>query len=86
MARNVNVGKRVYHKNAVKRIGKCRKCGCTDRDACVHPDRGACFWVNAACDLCSHCQMGLDCGKRDSQISAEVEVRVFEAETEAACD
>ena len=31
----------------------CRKCGCTDNKACVHPKLGPCFWVEG--DLCSHC-------------------------------
>lgn len=31
----------------------CRSCGCTDSNACIHPVRGACFWVED--DLCSEC-------------------------------
>lgn len=31
----------------------CRICGCTELDACIHPDHGSCWWVEA--DLCSHC-------------------------------
>ncbi len=34
----------------------CRECGCTDFDACVHPEHGACWWVEP--DLCSHCKFG----------------------------
>lgn len=32
---------------------RCRVCGCTDDHACVDPEFGACWWVEA--DLCSHC-------------------------------
>lgn len=31
----------------------CRACGCTELDACAHPDGRACHWV--APDLCSAC-------------------------------
>lgn len=34
----------------------CRECGCTDFDACVHAEHGACWWVEP--DLCSHCKFG----------------------------
>jgi hypothetical protein len=33
---------------------KCRQCGCTENDACVHPKYGPCWWVED--DLCSHCK------------------------------
>lgn len=36
--------------------GVCRSCGCTDSEACYHPDVGTCWWVNADHTLCSHCQ------------------------------
>lgn len=35
--------------------GKCKKCGCTDNNACVHPDFGSCFWMDDDHELCSHC-------------------------------
>lgn len=35
--------------------GTCKICGCTDTNACVHPDFGACFWLDDAHELCSHC-------------------------------
>ena len=35
--------------------GVCKICGCTDNDACIHPDFGACFWLTPEHDLCSHC-------------------------------
>lgn len=31
----------------------CRKCGCSEFDACYRPDKGPCSWV--AEGLCSHC-------------------------------
>lgn len=31
----------------------CMSCGCTEFDACVHPDYGECWW--ALPGLCSHC-------------------------------
>jgi hypothetical protein len=34
----------------------CRECGCTQFNACVHPEHGACWWVEP--DLCSHCANG----------------------------
>lgn len=33
----------------------CRKCGCTEFDACVD-DRGPCSWSSVEYDLCSHCE------------------------------
>ena len=35
--------------------GICKQCGCTETNACYHPDFGACFWLNEEKDLCSHC-------------------------------
>ena len=32
---------------------KCRECGCTDDDACIHPKYKTCWWEEP--DLCSHC-------------------------------
>ena len=32
---------------------KCKKCGCTDANACVGPER-PCYWAEP--DLCSHCK------------------------------
>lgn len=33
----------------------CRDCGCTENNACIHPEHGPCWWVED--DLCSHCQL-----------------------------
>lgn len=35
--------------------GVCRVCGCTERNACYHPDYGSCWWWDAEETLCSHC-------------------------------
>ena len=35
--------------------GTCKICGCTDTRACVHPDFGACWWIDDTHELCSHC-------------------------------
>lgn len=35
--------------------GTCKQCGCTDNNACVHPDFGSCWWMNEIHNLCSHC-------------------------------
>jgi len=35
--------------------GTCKKCGCTDTDACYHLDFGPCWWVDESHELCSHC-------------------------------
>ena len=35
--------------------GTCKICGCTDKRACVHPDFGACWWIDDTHELCSHC-------------------------------
>lgn len=36
-------------------LRKCRKCGCTDFNACVHKQtRISCHWIGT--DLCSACQ------------------------------
>lgn len=45
--------KSMMEKNSTENIRTCRKCGCSDNDACYHPKRGACWWVSK--DLCSHC-------------------------------
>jgi len=31
----------------------CLQCGCSEKDACIHPDFGPCWWVEEY--LCSHC-------------------------------
>lgn len=66
-------GRRTNSRHRPQRVQKCKECGCTNQDACFHPEHGECFWFNDVCDLCSHCAMGLDCGPRDSQIIAEME-------------
>ena len=35
--------------------GTCKECGCTDDNACYHPDFGPCFWIDETHELCSHC-------------------------------
>jgi hypothetical protein len=35
--------------------GICKICGCTENNACMHPDFGACWWTSENQDLCSHC-------------------------------
>jgi hypothetical protein len=40
-------------------MATCRQCGCTDNQACIDDWLGPCWWVEP--DLCSHCEMGLDC-------------------------
>ncbi len=35
--------------------GTCSKCGCTDDNACTHPDHGNCWWIDENCNFCSHC-------------------------------
>ena len=35
--------------------GTSKICGCTDTNACVHPDFGACWWIDDTHELCSHC-------------------------------
>lgn len=34
----------------------CRDCGCSEFNACRHPEHGNCWWVKP--DLCSHCANG----------------------------
>ena len=34
---------------------KCKHCGCTETNACYHPDFGTCWWINDKQDECSHC-------------------------------
>ena len=36
-------------------IGKCKVCGCTENNACCHPEYGPCWWTDYYEDLCSHC-------------------------------
>lgn len=35
--------------------GVCAVCGCSDHNACYHPDHGSCWWVDKRHLLCSHC-------------------------------
>lgn len=35
--------------------GICKICGCTEENACYHPEFGPCWWVDDNQDLCSHC-------------------------------
>jgi hypothetical protein len=35
--------------------GVCKLCGCTQEDACTHPEFGSCFWLDENKELCSHC-------------------------------
>jgi hypothetical protein len=50
-------------------IRRCRQCGCSEEDACIHPDHGNCWWVEE--DLCSHCKNWPGEAKRYSVIKAE---------------
>jgi len=36
-------------------FGTCKKCGCTDTNACCHSEYGPCSWVDDTHELCSHC-------------------------------
>lgn len=37
--------------------GTCKKCGCTDANACFHPDYGPCSWADPGTfELCSFCR------------------------------
>lgn len=47
----------------------CRECGCSDTDACYHPDHGNCYWVEQ--DLCSHCKLYPGESTRYSQMAAD---------------
>lgn len=47
----------------------CRICGCTEMDACKHPEHGSCWWEEF--DLCSHCKFWPGESKRFSQIIDE---------------
>ena len=47
---------RAKKKKVVKRVGRCRVCGCTNSCGCRDSVSGLpCFWVNQAEDLCSSC-------------------------------
>lgn len=35
--------------------GVCRVCGCSEYDACTHPEYGTCWWADETETLCSHC-------------------------------
>jgi hypothetical protein len=35
--------------------GKCKKCGCTDENACYSDIHGTCWWVDETHELCSFC-------------------------------
>lgn len=35
--------------------GTCKYCGCTDNNACNHPDHGPCWWIDDSHEICSHC-------------------------------
>lgn len=35
--------------------GTCAVCGCTEYNACNHPDIGPCWWIDKNRILCSHC-------------------------------
>lgn len=43
----------------------CRECGCTDNRACLSEEFGPCWWVEV--DLCSHCEMGIECDRCGEQ-------------------
>jgi len=55
-------------------MATCRECGCTDEQACLDDVFGACWWVEP--DLCSHCDMGLDCdhaGRAERALIKQIE-------------
>lgn len=57
--------------------GRCRVCGCTMRDPCVHPSYGACWWVDDKQDLCSFCAKGvLNRRERNAVMHRAVTVRM----------
>jgi hypothetical protein len=35
--------------------GVCKICGCTDNNACISNEFGACWWLDETHELCSHC-------------------------------
>lgn len=41
--------------NETKQYGVCSVCGCTEKDACWHPDHGYCWWTDESHSICSHC-------------------------------
>ena len=44
--------------------GVCRVCGCTNDNACCHPEWGSCWWLDDEQTICSHC--GIDEIKNDN--------------------
>lgn len=48
----------------------CRGCGCTEHRACVDPEAGPCWWVEA--DLCSHCQAALLALRARMQVATDL--------------
>lgn len=42
-------------KNRKIKPGVCRKCGCTENNACYVTGVGSCWWVDDTKTLCSHC-------------------------------
>ena len=43
----------------------CKKCGCTENNACYHPELGPCWWADETKELCSFC---LEAHASDSSI------------------
>jgi hypothetical protein len=35
--------------------GTCKICGCTDNNACIADEFGACWWLDKTHEICSHC-------------------------------
>jgi len=46
-----------FKKNGYGAKGICKKCGCTQNDACVNEDVTTCHWVEP--DLCSSCSQNV---------------------------
>lgn len=36
--------------------GTCKKCGCTDKNACYSDQHGPCWWADETHELCSFCE------------------------------
>lgn len=46
------------HEYKLIKRGVCRKCGCTENNACYVSGIAACCWVDDTKTLCSHCFYG----------------------------
>lgn len=62
--------------------GTCKKCGCTDKKACVHPDFGNCWWVDHTHELCSHCDANFPENIREINMLTDALIEDFDQETQ----